>query len=159
MSIIIFSRSIRSGKTTELQQWCAGKNNVAGILMPDIDGVRHFLNIKSGELFKAEKVGETAEEILCVGKYSFFKAAFKKADDFLLDAVKELPAILLIDEIGKLELRKEGLYEAVIKAIDVYKNLACENDLILVVREELLKDVIKNFDISGYRLIHGIDEF
>ena len=158
MSIIIFSRSIRSGKTTELQQWCAGKNNVAGILMPDIDGVRHFLNIKSGELFKAEKVGETAEEILCVGKYSFSKAAFKMACETLLNALKLMPDILVIDEIGKLELRKAGLYEAVIKAIDVYKNLACENDLILVVREELLNDVIKNFDISGYRLIHGIDE-
>ena len=43
MSIIIFSRPVHSGKTTELMQWCEQvsiKQNVAGILMPDIDGSR-----------------------------------------------------------------------------------------------------------------------
>ena len=76
--IYILSGPIRSGKTTQLLNWSAGRKDVYGILTPEIEGKKVFLNTFSREQFKMEASAEDAATIT-IGRYIFCQSAFFKA--------------------------------------------------------------------------------
>ena len=160
MSMIIFSRPILSGKTTQLLHWCDQQKNVAGILMPDIDGKRRILDLETKEVFAAEcdDPADTKEELITVGKYNFYIAAFEKANSLLLGALSRNPQWLVIDEVGKLELEGKGFYPAVKKIIDDQEEKITTTNNILVVRDSLRAEVINFFKINKYIIIHRLED-
>jgi nucleoside-triphosphatase THEP1 len=144
--IIILTGGIQTGKTTFLQQFCAQRNNVAGILTPIVNGKRMFYNIEGKYFFEMEADGE--EEKLVIGKYLFSAAAFAKANNILLHADKDNSIdYLIIDEIGPLEIKQQkGLHDALLKILSSAFNYT----LITVVRQSLVEDVIAAFNLSKY---------
>ncbi|MBK8494577.1 MAG: hypothetical protein IPL50_05750 [Chitinophagaceae bacterium] len=54
MSIFILSAPVHSGKTTGLLKWCNRQDNIAGVLMPDMDGSRKIVNLHTKEIFAIE---------------------------------------------------------------------------------------------------------
>jgi len=106
------SAPIQTGKTTAINNWASNRNDVDGITQPIVDGKRHLLNIKSNELRLLELSDDT-DNIIQVGKFFFSKPTFEWAKICLLHAMLEKPAWLVIDEIGKLELKDKGLEPAV----------------------------------------------
>ncbi|KGE86989.1 MAG: hypothetical protein ACE362_10725 [Phaeodactylibacter xiamenensis] len=48
--IVIFSAPVNTGKTTELMNWAANRNNIGGILAPDIDGLRRLYTLRDRQL-------------------------------------------------------------------------------------------------------------
>lgn len=152
MTVVIFSRPVRSGKTTELQQWCVDIGNVGGILMPDREGVRFFQDIETGESWPALAHG--TEEALEVGRFRFSAEAFRRASRRIALAADQL--FVVIDEIGKLEL--EGLGFA-----SVLRSLLESTDwprpaLLLVVRDTLLEPVREAFGLEDAFVVHDLDE-
>ncbi|MBK7885291.1 MAG: hypothetical protein IPJ81_17045 [Chitinophagaceae bacterium] len=155
MSIVIFSMPVHSGKTTLLMHWCKQQKNVQGILMPDINGQRMFLNIATQQIFPAQCMdSNTNKELISIGKYYFFADTFKKANNILLQALGANPEWLVIDEIGKLELQGKGFYESVKLIIDYYRN--SDRKLLLVVRDSLVKEVVDFFGVKHFALIHKL---
>ncbi len=156
MNIVIFSNPIRSGKTTRLQQWCDQKKNIAGILMPDINGKRNILDIKTAATFEIEcsDPENTDKELVNIGRYYFYWEAFEKANSMLLQEITQMGDWLIIDEVGKLEIIGKGFYPAVKAIITAasYKNL------LLVVREGLCEAVVSFFKITDYKLINDLDD-
>ena len=154
MSIIIYTGPVHSGKTSALQQWCSNRKDVGGILMPDIDGTRMFMNIQTKEIFDAQCKfpGQTTESLVKIGRYHFYEAAFQKANDILVNTSPEL-RYLIIDEIGKLELQQKGLFEGTVYLLNNYSQ-----NLILVVRDSLLAEVITAFQLSNYTVITTLAE-
>src|SRR5215204_5827992 len=114
-AITILTGSIRSGKTSYLKDNFLGKENIYGILSPIYNDKRQFLNLATKEIFPME-AGEAEKDVLLVGKYRFSKTGFEKARQVLLDGLKRESGVLILDEIGPLELRGEGFY-AIIKQI------------------------------------------
>lgn len=152
MTIVLFSRPVRSGKTTELQQWCTEVGQVGGILMPDREGQRYFQDIETGEAWPALAAGN--EEALEVGRFRFSAEAFRRASRRI--ALGADQPFLVIDEIGKLEL--EGLGFA-----SVLRSLLQDPDwaraaLLLVVRDTLLEPVIAAFGLNDAFVVHSLDE-
>lgn len=160
MSIIIFSQPIHSGKTTKLLHWCDQQKNVAGILMPDIDGKRKILNLETKEVFAVEcdDPANTREKLITVGKYHFYAAAFEKANSVLLAAVSHNPEWLVIDEVGKLELGGRGFYPAVKKITDDQEEKITTTNNILVVRDSLCDEVINFFKIKTHVIIYRLED-
>jgi nucleoside-triphosphatase THEP1 len=154
MSVIIFSAPVHSGKTTTLMNWCRNKNNVGGLLMPDVNGTRKFLNIETKEVFDAEctKQDQCTEKLVSIGQYNFYETAFAKANNILLNISPSIKHII-IDEIGKLELQQKGLYEGTTHLLS--KSNQC---LILVVRDSLVEAVATAFNLNNYSLIHKVEE-
>ena len=154
MSIIIFSAPVHSGKTTALINWCSGKKNVGGILMPDIDDLRKFINIETKEVFDAECKfpQQTNKTLVSIGPYHFYEDAFSKANNILMNVFPLLTHII-IDEIGKLELQHKGLYEGTMHLL----NTTTQN-IILVVRDSLVNDVITAFNLTNYLLTTDVKE-
>ena len=160
MSIIIFSRPIHSGKTKELLQWCSHKKNIYGILMPDINGYRKILDLHTKEVFDIECADpeNSSEPLTTIGRFHFYSKAFDKANSIILDALGKNPAWLLIDEAGKLELEQKGFYNAIQKAVAVYKDKEAPGNLIITVRDSLYGEVIRFFNLGDCRVIHNLEE-
>ncbi|MCK8480454.1 nucleoside-triphosphatase [Psychroserpens algicola] len=155
--IYILTGAIRSGKTTALLDWCASRTDVDGLLCPDgSEGKRYFLKLKSKTNFELETEIET-EEVIAIGSFKFLKSAFKTANEYLLEAAKTKAfQYLILDELGKLELKNEGLHAAAQTLITTYKQDQTQH-LILVVRDYLVDDIRKHYDITEYSLLNTTD--
>ena len=159
MSIYIFSRPVHSGKTTELLQWSNLQKNIAGILMPDINGSRKILDLYTKEVFDIEctDAANTKELLTSVGRFHFYTVAFEKANKIVLTALDQTPDWLVIDEAGKLELDGKGFYESIVKAVDLYNNDKPGN-LLITVRESLSTEVISFFKVKNVQVIHQLED-
>ncbi len=153
--IYILTGAVRTGKTTALLNWLSGKQNADGVLCPDdAHGKRYFLQLKSQQRFNLEATEELPQqERIDVGRFSFLKNAFTRANNYIISAAREQKYTwLIIDELGKLELKNTGLHQAaktVIHQHEMNKNL----HVILVIRSTLLQDIIAHYNITHYECI------
>lgn len=157
--IYILTGKIHSGKTTALQKWIATRKDVDGLLCPDdMNGKRYFFKIRSREEIELEVETEfdseaSKEEIIDVGNFRFLKSTFNDANAFLISIASETENnYLILDEIGKLELRNEGLHISAEKLVPFY-NSNKNKHLIFVVRESLIESVLKKYSISEYTIL------
>ncbi|MDZ7288542.1 MAG: hypothetical protein ONB44_02440 [candidate division KSB1 bacterium] len=152
--IYIYSGPIRSGKTTALMNWLAGKDNVAGILTPEVNGIRKLYDIAAREFFpfQAERESTAGEDQVTIGRFTFYQSAFARARLLLGAALKEHPRWLIIDEIGPLELNNHGFEPLVSQIICAFQADKFAGDLLLVVRDTLLEEVVSHYHIALYKL-------
>jgi nucleoside-triphosphatase THEP1 len=142
--IYILTGPIQSGKTTSLVNWSAGRNDVAGILTPVINGKRVFMNANSDEQFQME-ASEEESEVLKVGRFVFSGSGFRRAIQVIRDSL-HTEGWLVIDEIGPMELRGEG-FSGVLREVLEERN----GKTLLVVREGLVEKVKEVFKIGDAR--------
>lgn len=146
--LFLLTGPVHSGKTTALLNWSKKGNDVSGILTPVIGGKRFFMDAATNEIFEME----TKEvEVLEIGKYRFSKKSFNKAIN-IISSAKEGKGWLVVDEIGPLELKDQGFSEIVRAVIPV---LGKESKAIFVIRDSILQEVIKHFQLEeiGYKVI------
>jgi len=155
--IYILRGTIRTGKTTALVEWCKNRDDVDGVLCPDnAEGKRYFLEVKSKNEFELETELDT-EAIIEIGNFKFLKSAFEKANAYLLAVASENESqYLIIDELGKLELKKEGLHLSAERLIPNYETNENKH-LILVVRDYLLEAVLTHYSIEKYRILTKVN--
>lgn len=155
--IYILTGAIKTGKTTALLNWAKDRTDVDGVLCPDnAEGKRYFLEIKSKNEFELETEFET-EAIIEIGNFKFLKLAFEKANAYLQSVASENESqYLIIDELGKLELKKEGLHLSAERLISNYETNENKH-LILVVRDYLLDAVLTHYSIAEYMVINKED--
>ncbi len=145
--IILYSGPKHSGKTTALQSWASERTGTAGLLTPVIEGQRWFQDLQTGALFPMEAL--EGEEALPVGRYQFSKASFDRACRILREAARLPSAVIIVDEIGPLELRGEGFARVVRELIAA----PGRGPLVLVIREELRDAVTGYFSIPEAALV------
>jgi len=151
--IYIFTGKIRSGKTSNLREWVENRRDTGGILMPVISGKRYFFNVCSGDQYSAE-ADEEETEIIRIGPHRFSEKSFERANNEVLDSFEKY-SVLIIDEIGRIELNNKGFVPS-LNVIMKNKKKLKEIDLILVVREGLVEQVTNNFGIGNFRIITDI---
>lgn len=144
--IKIFTGPVQSGKTSKLFAYINQLESVDGILAPIVDDRRMLYHISS-KVIKELEVDQKDANTIEVGKYIFLKDSFDWANEKLLSSFKEQPGWLIIDEIGKLELRKEGLHKSC--EIILKETYNIKTNLILVVRDYLLDEVMKTYSLSN----------
>jgi nucleoside-triphosphatase THEP1 len=144
-NVIILTGSKRSGKSTAVENWIKRKaGGVVGILSPELDEKRYFKSIRTGEEWEMEASAD--EQSVSIGKYKFSKSAFDKASEILLDAAKnETADLLVIDEIGPLELQNEGFYSTLKTILEMEEGIG---SILLVVREGFVNDIRNHFGIA-----------
>mmetsp|Transcript_41068 Transcript_41068/g.76388 ORF Transcript_41068/g.76388 Transcript_41068/m.76388 type:complete len:242 (+) Transcript_41068:106-831(+) len=169
-----------AGKTTFLER-CAGKFqeqglSVAGILVPCLEGRRRLQLIGAKEHLpfqindcvphdgSGECQDSEATEGVQVGRFVFDKGAFAMARAEL-DRLKDLPggpAWILIDEIGPLEVKRQGGLEP---AVGDLLRAAARGELgppqprfLIVVRPSLRDTVVKTYGLDGTGLEAELSE-
>lgn len=155
-NIFIFSKPIHSGKTTSLMNWCKEKKNVKGILMPEVDGLKYFYDIEQNKIFNAEILNDSklVDELQIIGKYHFSIAAFEKANHIIKNSTLSKNDWLIIDEIGKLELQEKGFHSSLKSILTSSSKI----NLLIVVRDTLIKEVTDFYQISHFTIISTLDE-
>ncbi|MDP1995217.1 MAG: nucleoside-triphosphatase [Ignavibacteria bacterium] len=145
-NVFIYTGEKGVGKSTYLQEIFLRKQNVCGILQPRIKGIKYLVDVVSGEKRKLELENQTEEEkVVTIGNYIFSSEALLWAQQILVDAIQSTNKLILIDEIGPLELRGSGL-EPLLSQI-ISKAITEEKKLILVVRPKLLEDVKEKYGL------------
>ncbi len=147
----IFTGPIRSGKTTCLANWAAQTSGVAGILCPDRGARRWMQDLATGEEWPLEASASSEGELINVGRFWFFQEAFERANSLLINSIHHNPSWIVVDEVGKLELKNEGLYHAVIALLENQRQGIFPGELIFVVRDSLLEEALSYFGINTWK--------
>ncbi len=147
--IYVLSDDIESGKSHALMKWLEGRTDVHGVLSPRNDQMeRYFLDVKTRESFAMQGDADH-DAVISVGRYTFLKAAFDKANSIIEKATKDNDTgFVLIDELGKLELRSEGLHESAVMAIDKAMHHKALH-VLLVIRTTLLNVLLRKYTIEN----------
>ncbi|MFK8055289.1 MAG: nucleoside-triphosphatase [Saprospiraceae bacterium] len=128
---------VHTGKTTRLTERIADSpEQYCGLLAPiDSEGNRYLHDLVTGERRMLDCAPE-AKDMIVVGPYIFSEAVFAWGRSILLSHQEEYPErTLVIDEIGKLELREQGLAPACWELIDQRNSL--KKPTVLIVRDSL----------------------
>ena len=145
--VILFSGPIHSGKTTRLQKFISDKN-CDGIIAPVKDGKRYIQRIKTNEI---RLLDTESEDSIQIGKHKFSKEILDWAKVQIQESLKNKIDYLVIDEIGKLELRDEGYEPIVSEAINHFKAQSDFN-LVVVVRDSLANEVFKKYGLNNFEI-------
>jgi nucleoside-triphosphatase THEP1 len=155
-TIYIISGETRSGKTTFLKQIISelkqAKNyKINGIIAHGID--RN--NERFG--FEIENIATEQKQILCtqepvenakkIGRFYFNNEGLSFGKKALLDNI-DTADLLVIDEIGYMELKGKGWFSVIEQAMD-YPDL----DMIWVVRKRILEEVLQLWQHSNIKVI------
>lgn len=151
--VIIFSDSIQSGKTSRVMTWLKNQESIAGFLTPDIGDRRKLLDISENKLHDFETDNLDQENIVAIGRFIFLKSGFDKAISILNDALINQPKLLVVDEIGKLELEDAGLEPALSKVLNNFSIQSPSTTILIIVRDSLLGEVIAKYAFEDFELV------
>lgn len=157
MNLFILSGPVESGKTSALLAWARQRSDVRGILMPGNGADRQFLNLSTYESWPAIAAAGGAGAIE-VGRYSFSPAAFARAKAVIVNGGEAAGGWLLLDEIGKLELRGEGFDTALRGLLRGSNSGSGPDALLLVVRDSLLEAVTDRYGLAAARVLRSPSE-
>lgn len=159
--IYILTGDTEIGKSYTLNKWIEGKRNVAGLLsLINDEGKRSFLNVRTKETFMMHAEDDEPEDNkIYVGRYTFLNSAFVKANKIIqIEGESTDFKYLIVDELGRLELKQEGLYNSTIGLIERFETNA-NRHLILVIRQSLLEVLVELYQIRPYKLINKTNLF
>lgn len=155
-SVFIFSRAIRTGKTTELSNWCGRHHNLRGFLTPDIAGRRILLDISSGIEYLFQTDGNHEDQV-SIGTFHFSATAFQIARSILQNAIGDSPSWIIVDEVGPLEINHHLGFEPALTTIIQFAK-ATGQKLLLTVREQLVPPFLLKYDVPDSRVVHHLSE-
>jgi nucleoside-triphosphatase THEP1 len=152
-NIYVLSRPIRSGKTTQLQEWLKTQADAAGILTPDIGGKRMIYDIARNKFHSFEVDQTYGADVIMVGKFLFAKTAFTQAQEIIEKAMAGQYDWTIIDEVGKLEVEQgEGFEPAILRLVRAFQS-GKKGKLLLVIRDSLLVKAMEKYELLGCKIM------
>ena len=155
--IKIISGDINSGKTSLLLKEFKIQKEGVGVFSIKSKGGYNALLLKYENkiLTKIEylnllspivKSNQTSNSNPTIGRYIINNKAFTYITNWLHQEINANTKIFSLDEIGNLELKKEGYYKILNELIILNNNL--DISLNLCVRKSIIEELINQFDIS-----------
>ena len=156
--IYVISGETRSGKTTYLKKILKtikekdATVNISGIIAHGIDknGERYGFDIEN--VATHEKIflcnQEPVENALKIGRFYFSDKGLEFGENALSNNLENTD-LLVIDEIGYMELKGEGWFDTIENAL-AYSNL----NMIWVVRKRILEEVLQQWQHTNTKVIY-----
>lgn len=156
-NIFIFSRPIRTGKTTQLLGWSRNKPDMYGLLTPDVDGLRMLYDLVTKQYHPFQLETAASGPAISVGRFIFARESFATASRILLDAAQQSYNWLVIDEVGKLEIEQgQGLDDVVKTVIAQHRARKQNGRLLLVIRDTLLGKALEQYRLHDATILGDI---
>jgi nucleoside-triphosphatase THEP1 len=153
--LFIFSAPVRSGKTTVLKEWLSDKK-AGGFLTPDENNFRVLYDCLNETTHPFEaSLDDAQEKSTAIGRYRFLTASFEKCAEILKNAIEQRVPLMVIDEIGPLELKGMGNDAALLSFFSQIQMTATPAKIIIVVRETLVEEVINRYHLKNVILINA----
>lgn len=154
MSISIFSRAIKTGKSTTLLNWCSKQKNVKGLLMMEENQNKIVYTAHNQQKI----LYQPSKNYIKIGDYKFDNAVFTKGNELIKLWLEENTFdFLCLDEIGKLELNNKGWHSSFINILKHQKQNINKN-YIVVVRDYLVNDVINQYNIKDFTVTNSLEK-
>lgn len=148
-NIFILSAPIRSGKTTALMEfWEMGTIDMDGFITPEIDELRKLILLDSEEELDFELEEISTEKFIQVGPFKFSQSVFIIAKSKIKSLIKSKAKLIIIDEIGRLEMENLGFEPELTVYIEKFKSKNSNQILILVIRDSLLVKAIEKYKLE-----------
>jgi nucleoside-triphosphatase THEP1 len=148
-NIYILSAPIRSGKTTALMEfWEMGMIDMDGFITPEINELRKLIFLDTEEEFDFEVEENSGEKIIQVGPFKFSVAVFESTNKKIKSLINSKAKLIVIDEIGRLEMEGMGFEPALNSYIELFKKKESSQILILVIRNSLLVKAIEKYELD-----------
>lgn len=144
--IVILTGAVQTGKSTTLLKWSEHKNT-GGFLTLIVSGRRMLFSLPEKSFSPFESIQANAQTIT-VGRYHLLNNAFEQMNNHLLNQSTLSFDWLIIDEVGPLELKGEGIYRGLMHVLH-----NCGAYLLLVVREGLVQQVVDKFGLEKVEII------
>ncbi|MFA6596339.1 MAG: nucleoside-triphosphatase [Ignavibacteriaceae bacterium] len=156
--VFIYTGEKGIGKSTYIQERFLQKPGVCGILQPRIDGIKYLVDVVSGEKKRLELDPlHPQEEVITIGNYAFSKEIFRWGRQKLSEAASSANNLLIVDEIGPLELSSTGLEPELTMVIQ--SGLNSGKNLLLVVRPKLIEEVKEKYGLTNPVVISYGEQF
>jgi nucleoside-triphosphatase THEP1 len=151
--IYIHTGEKQSGKSTALWDWAMDKPDIKGfVTMDHKDGIRYITDFYNKVTTPyASKIFE--ESAISIGRWYIKKGGLEVGINIISNYDIKSHDILVIDEIGSLEMKGEGYTKAMIGLMKRLKDADCEMIMIIVVRNTLVEEVIAYFDLENVTII------
>lgn len=157
--VTIFTGPVHTGKTTALRAWIdaltAGGTRVGGVLAPVVEGSRNLCAI-GGACRRLDLVVSSDQDatkdparVVTIGPHRFDGDVFRWARSELAGALTRRPDWVVVDEVGPLELRGEGLEPALGDALAAVRSADASPRVLLVVRDSLVARVVGHYKLGG----------
>lgn len=152
--IFIITGTVAEGKTTTIKQIIKllKENNIAvggfyapRILEGNITIGYDLVEIESGERFEFLRINDDATNK--IGKFSIIDEGLQRGKELLSLEKNNKKDIVVIDEIGKLELQNKGWAESLEILLQHKKH-----HILLSVRNDFLEEVLKKWNIKNYHV-------
>jgi nucleoside-triphosphatase THEP1 len=144
-NMFILTGDIQTGKSDALMRWVETKS-AQGFITPTVNGIKMFYHLTHKTFYDYEVA--QSEHTMTIGNYHLSSEAFRIAEQIIHDPNAINYDWFVVDEIGKLELRNQG-------HATLLRNLCAtwQSNLLLVVRENLLADVLDFFELKSAQII------
>lgn len=148
--VIFFTGPVQTGKTTTLYSLVKKRTDIGGFLTPDMDALRYLYDIRQRQYFSFQThvEGDTIE----VGRFSFLRTAFSRMEQIVERDLNSHCAYIIIDELGKLELQKKGLYALAQYLVSRLKEI--DKKIIFVVREQLIQEMADLLELQDHGILN-----
>lgn len=151
-NIYILSKPIQSGKTTLLYAWCKQQTAVGGILTPDVNGKRVLYDIANKQYHTFQLSDD--EVGLKIGRFTFSSKGFELGKSCINASTQQGLTWTIIDEVGRLEInQKQGFEPTITEIIEWFKHTSTQQNLVLVIRDYLLLEAIKHYQLQNAIII------
>lgn len=154
--VLIITGSMGEGKTTQIQKIVETLKNqsisIGGILSPRITENGNTTGYDIVDITTNERVAflrKTGDEKLPkIGSYSILSEGINKGCHALKNSQNN-NQVVVIDEVGRLELNNEGWAENIKSLLNGSKR-----NLILSVRDRFMEEVIDKWHLKDYTILH-----
>lgn len=148
-NIHILSEPVHSGKSTLLMNWSKRQPDIAGVLMPDVNGSRKLYDIATQTYYDFQVAEKQEAGTIDICKWNFDEKIFELGRKLLLNAAKQKPEWLILDEVGKLEMnRHTGFEPAVTELVKLYRQETGNAKLLLVIRDYMLEQSFTHYGLN-----------
>jgi len=154
--IYLFTAPVRSGKTTQLLDWSATRNDVGGFLTPDKDGLRILYDVQKKIVHPFQADEESKEDTVAIGRFCFLKQGFEAGKTLLRNVISNPVPWFIVDEVGKLEIEQGKGFEPELSATIAHYHQEKETgNLLLLIRDSLLNKAIDQYKLQGATILTG----
>jgi nucleoside-triphosphatase THEP1 len=151
IEIAILTGPINAGKTTSLQSVLNGLDlgSVSGFLtVRDSENDKHLLDIKANISIPFYTFALDPESIP-VGRFYLSHNAITKGIEIIKNFAINEDSILVIDEVGKLELKGKGFDNALTQTLGIIPSTPFNKKILIIVRDYLVDDVLSHYKFKA----------
>jgi len=136
-----------------MEFWESGIASFDGFITPDIDESRKLIFLDTDDELPYQLEDNARENVLQIGRFKLSQSTFNAVKSKLKNLHTTSAQLIIIDELGLLEMHDKGFEPELSAFIEKFKTLENSKLLILVIRDTLLDAAIEKYKLENAEVL------